>query len=615
MKKYIYWLLCSAVLLALLLLCIKVDTDTSTLRFCIEQDHEISIFESDDGQHYVFLPSYAKMETLRIVLPSGWEASLGGVPLENNMSCETFEPETPYPLFVNNQYVSELLFYQSANVSTMYIDTLSKTMDHIHEDKNNSEAASVALYTPEGILNSSDNIATFKGRGNATWVISEKRPYLLTLSSGKDLLNMGAAKKWILLANSLDRTNLNNKLVMDLAREAGLRWTPECRYVDLYLNGEYNGLYLLCERAEIGTSRLDLDTNSGDFLCKIDSFSRMELLSNPFKTNTGRTIEITSPDIVTRNFKSTITDSVNHMEEIIMSNSDLTKADDFDLDSWVRKYLIDEISGNLDADRISSYFYFSDGIFYGGPIWDYDMTFGNHNPRNLDPHAFIAKTTSASGGGPIYYDALYSNESFYNRVVELYQSDFLPLLNQMLDSGISTLAAEIQSAATMNTIRWPEPSVEGWNVRCTVDDLINYLNVRVSFLNSTWIDGTEYCTLQFATPPNGESWHISVQKGTLLATDYLDLESTTWINRITGDVVDFSQPITSDMWLELQPDAEDATEPVVEAIVAETPVQESQAEPLVTKDYISMLSIAVFLLLLFLLWIVDSRQRKTERKT
>ena len=69
---------------------------------------------------------------------------------------------------------------------------------------------------------------------------------------------MGAAKKWILLANAFDASNINNKMAYDFAAKAGCAYTPECRWVDLYLNGAYTGLYLLSERNEVDSQRVDI---------------------------------------------------------------------------------------------------------------------------------------------------------------------------------------------------------------------------------------------------------------------------------------------------------------------------------------------------------------------
>ena len=130
-------------------------------------------------------------------------------------------------------------------------------------------------------------------------------------------------------------------------------------------------------------------------------------------------------------------------------------------------------------------------------------------------------------------------------MVECYQSEFLPLLNQLIDEKILDLATEIQAAARMDLLR----NHSGNESVSTVDGLITYLKTRVSFLNSVWIEGTEYCTLQFQYANENAYRNISVKKGNLLVTDYLDVKTTVWVDKETGKVVDFSQPILSDMIL------------------------------------------------------------------
>lgn len=562
MKKYGYCLICSVVLLAVLAVCVMhteiTPEKTYPIGFSITQgDYEtvISVYESEDGGYYAFLPSYADMAKVKIVPCVDSAMSLGGISVTNGMSCEAFALETPYALVVDDNFVAELQFYKSANVATLFVDTITGDIERIHKNKSYSEQASVRLYTVEGTQDVTDSTAYIKGRGNATWYYG-KRPYILTMSSEKDVLGMGAATKWILLANAADPTNLNNKLVLDLASQTGQGWSPECEFVDVYLNGEYYGLYLLTEKVEVGPSRLDIDTESGDFLCKVDLEHRWRSLTNPIKTQRGRTVEISSPDPLSDTSKTSIVQQIDQMEQIIVSGSDLTKVENFDLDSWIQKYLLDEISGNMDADYVSSYFYLLDGVFYGGPLWDYDMSFGN-SPRNIYPISFLAKNIyKLDGYSFAYYPALYANESFYNRMVEIYQSEFLPKLNQLIDGGLSDLAAQIQPAATMNHLRWQSmfDTIRSWNAYTvfTVEDLLFYLENRVAFLNAVWIEGAEYCTVQFEPSIGATYMSFSVRKGEALVTDYIDLKNTVWYDKSTGSTVDFSQPIHSDMIVSVQ---------------------------------------------------------------
>ena len=608
-QKYLYYILITLLLLSVILV-IVIKVDNFSFGFTLTHNGhsaEISIHDSLDGNYSVYLPSYADLNELQISISPGTEASLGGIPISNAMPCGIFQLETPYELILDGEHIAQLQFYRSGNVKTMYINTVTGSMDRVHEKLGVSETAVVTLFSSDGTCEYVDDCASIKGRGNATWGY-DKRPYTLTLSQNAALAATSPASKWILLANASDETNLNNKLILDMAQLAGLGWSPSCTYVDVYFNGAYNGLYLLTEKVEVGSNRLNIDTDTGDFLCKVDLEARQFKLTNPFRTNGGRTIEISSPIALTEDRKSEIVATVNQLEQTILSNADLRFAPNFDLDSWGKRYIMDEISGNIDSDLASSYFYYNDGIFYAGPVWDYDMSFGNHM-RNQAPHSFIAKNAQKSDADfSHWYDALYTNESFYSRIAELYQTTFLPILQKMIRTDIPELITEIQPAAKMNSTRWQSMytnlQAQNPNTVHTTSGLLKYLEEKTDFLTSAWIDGTEFCTLQFEVIPDDCYWNISVQKGSLLKTAYLDLTEITWLNCVTGEVVDFAEPITSNMILTQQ--FED--------------ISSQQAEEYIEDEvdfayYVTYASIGVLLILLIFLVIVDSRQSRKERST
>lgn len=106
---------------------------------------------------------------------------------------------------------------------------------------------------------------TIKGRGNSTWsqavAWNVKKPYKLKLSSKANLLGLGANgknKHWVLLANMIDHTNMRNELVNNFARDIGMEYSMGTTSVVLILNGEYQGVYELCEHVRVGSSRVDV---------------------------------------------------------------------------------------------------------------------------------------------------------------------------------------------------------------------------------------------------------------------------------------------------------------------------------------------------------------------
>ncbi len=544
MKKYTRNLLCwftsTAVLLGIVLCCF-LYAENFSLAFYISAGNvsvKIDAYETENGIYYVFLPSHASLSDTKISLPKNRTISIDNITLNDGSSCEKFELNTSYVINFKGKE-SSIQFLQSDNVPALYINTATGTMERIHEDRTYRETSELILITENQKVEYHDNNCTVKGRGNSTWRY-EKKPYNLTLSSEKDLLGMKNSTNWCLLANALDYSNLNNKLALDVANKVNFYWAPQCAYVDVYLNGYYNGLYLLVEEIEISEEKLDIDVPNGDFLCSVDFQERWDRLDNPFITNSGRIVDIRDIEDITSEQFETIKSQVNGLEMTIFSQNNLNLASNFDMDSWARRYLIDEIFCNIDSDITSSFFYSKDGIIYGGPVWDYDMSLGN-TWANRNPEALYAKLlVKHSGNISTYYNALYANQSFYNRMREIYVDEFVPILNELTAFGIEELSASIEKASYMNNLRWAGLFEYLSNAKKIIDPLersepLCYLNARVEFLNRIWVDNEEFYSVQIDPTNWNGSYNYSVKKGGSLS-DIQVLQTGEWIIEDSGEI-------------------------------------------------------------------------------
>lgn len=518
----------------------SVDAPEITLCFCSRKAVGANIIcpHKSDGTYYVFLPSYANPERIRFCEKCRGDLVIDNEAVTGSTTCALYDFSAIHTIKRDGKK-SGLRFMQSANVATLFVDTGSGKMTAVDSDKDYEEDAKYTLLGADGSIET-EVIGVIEGRGNYTWELA-KKPYLITLPERAGFLGMNPAKKWVLLANATDAAALNNKIVSDMANAVGFEYAPKCEYVDLYLNGKYNGLYLISEKAEIDSERLDLDKASGDFLAKVDLTDRWNTLNNPFTSSLGRTVELTEPERPTDREREQMMLAVNRMESAVLAGN----FDIIDIDSWAKRYLIDEISGNIDSDLCSSYFYSKGGVFYAGPVWDYDMAFGNSPVRNSVPQAFIARYGTGYGGA-VYYPALYNNERFYSRMVEIYESEFLPFLNELTETGIDERAEMLASATKMNAQRWSNLFYELHTTvvnKTTASSVKRYINERVEFLNSTWLDGVEYCTVQFDL---GAYMNISVKKGEVLSTDAVDLRHTEWFIDGSGKRFDPSKPVTEE---------------------------------------------------------------------
>lgn len=147
-----------------------------------------------------------------------------------------------------------LYVFSCTGTASMYLDTASGSMAAVDGDmlKQTSEAVEYLVCTPDGAADCA-GYGSVSGRGNSTWKMP-KRPYNLNLSEKQSVLGMTNCKKLCLLSNSFDRTNLLNRISSQLAQSMQVRDTPQGEFVNLFLNGKYNGLYFLSQRPREGGS-------------------------------------------------------------------------------------------------------------------------------------------------------------------------------------------------------------------------------------------------------------------------------------------------------------------------------------------------------------------------
>lgn len=565
------------------------------------QEEKIRCWEAEGGDYIAFLPSGAELSDVTLYLADHSRAFLLGEPLESGTNCGNFQLNTPYWLTTIAEGITidnTLTFVQSARLPSMHVDVLSGSMEIIHETKGNEESGSLRLYSPEGEFTYSGHMESLKGRGNSSW-FRDKKPYSLTLAGEADLLGMGQAKNWILLANAMDPSHLRNKVVYDMAAKAGMAYAPECQWVDLYLNGEYAGVYLLIERNEIHPQRLDLQ-ETGSFLVSRESAWRLVSQNYPrVLLDSGAALRVHDSGL-------TETD----LYEIWQPVDNAILADDgidpitgkswqelIDLDSWAMDYLTGEIFGNLDAGSISEYYYrdSSDpsGKIYAGPVWDYDLSMGSKNFEQTGfVQAFFAdKAHTWSLEDSTWFYGLNRKPEFQNRVKELYKEVYRPLMQELLDTGLEEYADFISQAAEMNQLRWGVTSA-----REETEHIHWYLTERLAFLDSLWLEDTQYYQVLVMYEDDETSLCHAVLPGERIPALPVYNESWDilgWYDADTDEPFDISQPIYKDttVYLKRLPGEEDRISPL-------------QAVPIV----------AVLVILLAGILTDAKRRRKRKRK-
>lgn len=219
------------------------------------------------------------------------------------------------------------------------------------------------------------------------------------LEAPTPLLGMPNESDWVLYAPYMDKTMMRNYLAYTLAREMG-RWAARVRYVELILNDEYQGIYLLAEKIKRDSSRVNISKllptdNSGleltgGYIFSLDKEANgwFSNYPTPGSTNlTPRQFSYVYPKIadITPQQKNYIKQTVDDFESVLngpnFQDPSLGVRKYADLSSFIDFMIINELSRNVDGYRLSSYFHknknLTDGRIKAGPIWDFDLAFKN----------------------------------------------------------------------------------------------------------------------------------------------------------------------------------------------------------------------------------------------
>ena len=154
------------------------------------------------------------------------------------------------------------------NIPILYIDTVGIEIN----SKEDYIEGSVSIIGSDGLTNLPSTKMKIKGRGNSTWWqggIWGKKPYQIKFSEKTDVLNMSADKKWVLLAEISDISLIRNKIAREISNISRFDYVPQAKYIDLYINNEYVGIYLVGQKVEESSNRVNIGDNG--YLVEIDT--------------------------------------------------------------------------------------------------------------------------------------------------------------------------------------------------------------------------------------------------------------------------------------------------------------------------------------------------------
>lgn len=333
-----------------------------------------------------------------------------------------------------------------------------------------------------------------RGRGNWTWTGFDKKPYKIKLGEGQKLMGMHKSKHFALLADADDPyAGLKNIVGFEVSRRLYMPYTPAQEPIEVVLNGEYLGLYVLTENIRIDNHRVDItevsagcttpDSITGGWLVEIDNYSCDNQVT--LTEGNGERIMVTyhDPEVLSgaqQNYLQTQMEAINRALYVQDKNSTAWEAL-VDKYSAARFYLTQEILEDTESYHGSCYMYKDVGSntkWHFGPVWD----FGNSYWRSAERFIYDGPSFSQ-----IWAGALCSFPSMQNEVYQAW-SEFYYLQWPTLDEFVADYWNRIQTAFAHDAAKWPniqEHTYFRGNVNLG-DKFMEKLNWRVNWLYSQW---------------------------------------------------------------------------------------------------------------------------------
>ncbi len=419
----------------------------------------------------------------------------------------------------------EFTFYHGDHLPSVFVTT-SKGLSYIEKNKENRDkSAKITILDEKGAVEYHDTAQTeseIKGRGNATFSYY-KKPYQIKLSAKTEILDMEKSKTWILLANYTDQSALHNALAFSMGDALDVPYNIEYRFVNLYIDEEYRGLYMLCEKVQVDGSRVDIaelekaneEANAGVDIESLNIVKKtsgavidntivteyryvndmkdpaditggylVELDNNYgtrepcyFKTKNGNVYVVKEPEYASQAEMEYIAALFADMEEAIYSDTGYNAkgkhfSEYMDMESFASVYTVQELMKNWDA-YTSSMFFFKDadknGVqekIYCGPLWDLDNTLGNINFNKefgTDTAYLWAQNGEYNQVVRTFAKKLMQHVDFRESVARAYTEAYA-FTNEALASGgwLEENSEKIDSSVMMDRLYWKLYDSDSW---------------------------------------------------------------------------------------------------------------------------------------------------------
>lgn len=526
----------------------------------------------NEMEYYITIPYSAKNRDVNANFVSDDEVYFNGARIENGQLLSNL---VPYNTIQCSGKEYRLHVMYGSDIPTMHITTDSGSIKNVCENKDHKESA-YARIIENGNVTYEGKLEYIKGRGNSTWD-SSKKPFNIKFQEKINLFEMGAAKKWCLLANYKDATRIKNKIGYDLADTVGFSFSPESLFVDLYIDNEYIGHYLVSEKIEVKKGRVNIvdleelnekanpdivpeelklggirgeesalecgsgkwveipnnpETITGGYVLEFELPARYDSEVSGFVSDYGQPIIINSPEYASKEQVDYISNYYQEFENAVMSGDGYNEmgkhySDYIDVESVAKMYVFQEYIKNDDGASTSLFFYKnSGGKLVAGPVWDVDLAFGVSIQKDdidlSDPNGkWMTESHLQYQLEDKYtiFSLLCRHNDFREEAQKQWEEYFQPNIDGLI-AEIESLSNGNMVSIVLDKLKWSLENVDFGETISSFEDstylLSKFVAQRSKFMSELFSD--EVCYIEYnSNGGSGEMYDLqNYSKGTML---------------------------------------------------------------------------------------------------
>lgn len=341
-----------------------------------------------------------------------------------------------------------------------------------------------------------------RGRGNASWDMTDKKAYRLKLNEKSSVLGLPTNRDFVLVSNYFDKSLLRNVVAHSLAQQMEyLYYTPTHIEIDFFLNGRYMGVYTIADKIEEAKSKVQVynGTNPDEpgFMIEIGwDYSKTNVRDKDyFDTDIIIRLFVKEPDIPAANSPEMmyIKNYIKKAEEAMVSG--IGYEEYIDVDNMVDWFIIAELTNNTEmAFYRSCYFYKPEGgKITMGPVWDFDMAFGNHQGDIWDYNGWATAEATYHYVNDTWTTYLVKDQKFMDKV----KARWLEVRDRLLETASRTIDEQyalVKDSAELNFSRWDIIGQQiglgnvDYKVYDTYEKQVRFLREFI-IKRAAWIDG------------------------------------------------------------------------------------------------------------------------------